>query len=153
MKRETIIAGAVAIAVLAGGTGYAVGHLTAPKTVAAMNPAIGGFSSGPGLGGARRSGGRPVFGTVASLSGNTLVITDASGASHTVTLSATTNYTAGDGSVATQTNLTQGTRVAAFGAAASDGAVTATRIIVNPSLPGGSNSGASSTPSGSTQAN
>jgi hypothetical protein len=148
MKRFDAIILTVAIALIMGGIGFGIGRVTAGKAVVATSGGAGstGGQSGfeGGFGG--RHGGRPVFGTVASISGDTLTITGQDGTSHTVTLTASTAYTNGDGSSATQASLVAGTSVAAFGSADSSGVVTATRVIANPSVPGG-------TPPSSTQSN
>ena len=150
MKRFDVIVLTVAVALIMGGIGFGIGRATAGKASVATsggsgNSAAGGGQSGFGGGSGRRSGGRPVFGTVASISGNTLTITGQDGTTHAVTLSATTTYTNGDGSSSTQASLTVGSTVAAIGPAASDGSITATRIIANPQSPGGAPPGSSQT--------
>ncbi|MDB5178191.1 MAG: hypothetical protein JWN01_134 [Patescibacteria group bacterium] len=145
IKRFDLAILLVAVAVITGGAGFALGHAGAPKTTAAPGQsATGNSPSGFGGGGGRRFGGRPTFGTVSSLSGTILTITDTSGTAHAVTLTADTTYTNGDRTAATQADLKAGTSVAAIGQAGSDGAITATRILINPQMPsgGGGSSGA-----------
>lgn len=151
MKRTDLAILMSTVALVTGLAGFGIGRATAGKAQVA-GPGISGADGQSGFGGARgsRSGGRPTFGTVSSLSGSTLVVTDSAGTAKNVTLTATTTYTSGDGSTtATQADLTAGTSVAAFGTAATDGTVTATRIIINPSAPGGG----AAPPAGSSQAN
>ena len=154
MKRSDVAILAVAISLIAGLGGFGLGRATASKTQtasAASNGAGNGGQSGfgRGSGGGRRFGGRPVFGMVSSLSGNTLSITDSTGGTHAVMLSSSTTYTNGT-ATASQSDLTAGTKVAAFGQTASDGTITATRVIINPTIPSGGNGG---TQSGGSQLN
>jgi len=137
MKRSDIAILTTAVALVAGLSGFGIGRWTATKpqvTAAGLNSAAG----RQGFGGGTRRGGRPTIGTVTSVSGDALVVTDSAGTVHNVTLSAATTYTSGDGTTpATAASLTPGTSVAAFGTAAADGTIPATCIIINPAFPGG----------------
>lgn len=147
MKRSEVIILTVAVAVVASGLGFSMGRISAPRTQAVAANGVGGQSGFAG--GSRRAGGRPIFGSVTSLSGSSLTVTDTAGTPHVVTLSANTVYTSGDGSTsASQTDLTAGTQVATFGRAAADGSITASRVVINPSTPS-----QGSMPPASTQAN
>jgi len=148
MKRSDIAILVTAVALVTGLAGFGIGRATAGKAQVAT-PGFSDAGSQSGFGVGMRRGGRPTFGSISSLSGNALVITDSAGTTHNVTLTSTTAYTSGDGSAAAQSDLTTGTSVAAFGTAAADGTVTATRVIINPSAPGGGSAPAA----GSTQAN
>jgi hypothetical protein len=138
MKRTEITILTVAVALIMGGLGlglgFGVGRATAPKATVSSSSAAGGGTGQGGFGaaGGRRFGGRPVLGTVATISGTTLTVTLQDGSTKTVTLTGTTTYTNGDGSSASVAGVTAGVTVAAFGTAASDGSITATRIIINP---------------------
>jgi hypothetical protein len=132
-----------AVALVAGASGFAIGHFTAPKATVASTSQN---SAGGGNGSFFRTGGqRPVFGTVASVSGDTITVNDQrTGSTETVTVNSSTTYSDGSGSGASVNlaSIASGTSIAAMGTTDSSGNVTsATRIIVNPQFHGFSGSG------------
>ncbi len=148
MKRFDVVILTIAVAVLAGGGGFALGHFTA-GTAATAQTASGqngsGFGGGSGRGGQGPGGmGRGAFGTVASISGDTLTVTTRQGSTRSVTLTSTTTYDKGDGSAATQADLVAGASVIATGDTATDGTITATKVTIDPQMPSGGPGGAPS---------
>jgi hypothetical protein len=153
LKRGDVTILAVAVAFLAGGAGFALGHFTAAKaatSAAVQQPGSGqgsGGFGGAGAGGGFRRGGFGTRGTVSSVSGSTITISDQSGTSRTVTVSSGTTYLNGaDRSAAALSNVTTGTTILAAGQTASDGSISATRIIINPPAPRGFSGGAPAAP-------
>jgi hypothetical protein len=145
-----------AVAIVAGGGGFALGHFTAKPTTASAttgNNSSGGGLDTQGRGRFGAAGERPTFGTVASVSGNTIVVTNSrTGANVTVNVTSATTYTNSSGAAASLADVTAGTTVAAIGSAGSDGAIAATRILINPSFGGGpAGGGAGTGPDGSSQ--
>jgi hypothetical protein len=145
VKRGDVIILVCAVAILAGGGGFALGHATAAKTQAAAQAAgptqNGGF--GGAQGGGFRRGGFGTRGTVTAVSGNTITITDSSGASKTVNVSSATAYLNGaDRSQASLADVKSGANILAAGQTASDGSIAATRVIINPPAPGSFGGGA-----------
>ncbi len=95
-----------------------------------------------GFGGAGGSfggqyGGSHIFGQVSSVNGQTFVLQSSSGTSYTVTITSSTVFA--DGSSASQ--IATGNTVIVSGQVGSSDAVSATRIIINPSFGGGLGSG------------
>ena len=92
-----------------------------------------------------------IHGTVQSVNGNAVTVVDDQGFWRTVNLSASTTYT-NNGQAATQSAVTQGAKLVAFGSIDSDHvSLDATSVAVNPTRPGpppapgtGSSSGAGS---------
>lgn len=138
MKRGDVAILTIAVAILAGGGGFALGHVTtakSPTTASAASRGQGGF--GMNGGGFRRGGGFGTRGTVSTISGNTITITDDSGATKTISVTSSTSYLNGaDRSQAALSDVTTGTTILAAGQTASDGSISATRIIINPPAPG-----------------
>lgn len=89
---------------------------------------------GKGQFGNMPSGSKPIFGLVTAVSGNTLTIQrqsrNGSGTSITVDLSSATQFSGGS-----QSNIQNGTKIAGYGTANSDGSVNAQRITINPTFP------------------
>jgi hypothetical protein len=155
MKRFDVIVLVSAVALVAGGGGYALGHLTAGKSTAAASSTQPGSGNGmmgggtAGGGGGFRRGGFGTRGTVTAVSGNTITITDQSGATRTVSVSSTTTYLNGaDRSQASLSDVTSGTTILAAGPSSS-GAINATRIVINPPAPRNFGGGGGGAPSGS----
>jgi hypothetical protein len=138
--------GFLAVAGLAFWGGIVVQKDFLTKAVTALTASVqsSGTAGAAGGGSGRRFGGRPTLGTVSSLSGSTLVVKTSS-ADVTVDLTSSTMITNG-GSAASVSDIATGDTVAVIGTAASDGTVTATRVLLNPSF-GGASSGSSSSSS------
>jgi hypothetical protein len=140
MKPGNVVILTAAVAMVAGGGGFALGHFTAPKSDSVLSAntsdGSGGLSVNDGQGrGFRRFGGGH-FGAVTAVSGNTVTVKDEQGTSHTVTLGSGTTYTNfADRSTAAQSDVKVGVNIMALGATASDGTITAERIIVNAPAP------------------
>jgi hypothetical protein len=146
VKRFDLVIVIAAVAVVAGGIGFAVGHASVPKTTATAAPGAN------GSGGSRYSGGQGGFGqnrggmhmrafgtrgTITAVSSNTITLTDSSGATRTVNVTSTTTYLNGtDRSSSSLSAVTPGTTILASGQTGSDGTIKATRIIINPPAPG-----------------
>jgi hypothetical protein len=116
--RTALIALALAGVLVVGGSGFALGRVTAPSpTFAGFRggnggnggngfPGLGGGANGPGGGGFRGGG---LEGTVESISGDTMTLKTANGSTITVTLSSTTAYAKQVGGQAS--DITQGATV------------------------------------------
>ena len=143
MKRFDVAIVVIVTALVTGGLGFWAGHATAGRTAAASSAGGGGQSGGNGYGGGAggggfRRGGFGTRGTVSAVSGNTITVNDMSGATKTVNVSSSTTYLNGaDRTQASQSDVTTGTTILATGQTASDGSITATRVIINPPSPGG----------------
>jgi len=162
MKRFDLGIVIAAVALVAGGLGFIAGHYTAGKVLGASTSAgsgpgggHGGASGGydgVGGGGGFRRGSFGARGTVTGVSGNTITITDLSGATKTVNVSSSTSYFNGaDRSSSSLADV--GSTILASGQTASDGSLTASRIIINPPNPGSFGGGSGGAPSASTQVN
>jgi len=85
------------------------------------------------------SGSKPIFGQVTAVNGNTLTVQrqsrNGNGTTITVDLSSSTQYTGGS-----QNNIQNGTRIAGYGTANSDGSINAEKITINPTFPTRGNS-------------
>ncbi len=84
----------------------------------------GGAGGGAGFGG--------TAGTVQSVNGNTITITDASGQTHTITFDASTTITKSD--TATAADITPGQNIVVRGSQATDGSTTARAITIGNGL-------------------
>lgn len=114
----TILLG-VALVIAVGGVAFAVGRVTAPAAAptTASRFAGGGFgaggtgTAGAGTGGFARGGfgGVLLTGTVSSISGNTMTLTEANGATVNVDLTGTTTYHSQ--AAATAADVTAGSKV------------------------------------------
>lgn len=143
MKRFDLGILIAAVAVVAGGIGFAAGHYTAGKTAgASASPGSAGNFGGQGGGGfGGRSGGGfrrgfGVRGTVTTVSGSTITVNDANGTTRTITVSSSTSFISGsDRSAASESDIKTGDTLLASGQTGSDGSVTATRVIINPPVP------------------
>jgi hypothetical protein len=147
-NKSITIAAAVVVVVAAlsfyGGilTEKSLSHSTANQTASGGSGQYGsgggGFGGGGG-GGFRQGGG--VFGTVQSVSGTTMVVSDQrTGSNTTVSLASNPTITSGSGSSATVSDIQTGDTVIVRGSAGSDGTVTAQSVRINPSF-GGSGDG------------
>jgi hypothetical protein len=156
MKRFDLAILVTSVGLVCGIGGFAIGHFTAPKAAALATSGSGGSGSSGGFGGGGRFGGqRPVFGTVASISGDTITVNDTrSGQTETVDVTSSTTYTDGSGGGASESlaSISDGTTIAATGTTTS-GTMTATRVIVNPSFGGGGGASSSSGGSGAVNLN
>lgn len=156
MKRFDLGILVAAVAILAGGVGFAIGHATAGKapTTASSSGGVGGNSGYGGGGGGARRGGFGTRGTVTAVSASSITITDQNGTTHAVNVSSDTMYTNGaDRSAATAADVTTGSTILAAGQTASDGSIAATRIIINPPAPGSFGGGATGGPSAGSSVN
>lgn len=162
MKRFDLAILVAAVAIVAGGAGFAIGHATSPQTTASKGSGSSGNSYGNqglrmgGMGeGGMRMRGFGTRGTVTAVSGNTITLKDDSGANHTINVTSSTSYL--DGSNRSSSSLsavTSGTTILASGQTGSDGTINATRIIVNPpNFGGGQGSAPSSDSSGTSPSN
>jgi hypothetical protein len=146
MKRDPIVM--IVVAVVIAAVGFVAGmqvqkHLSTRTTASAAN-GFGGTSAGPG-GGFRRGGGG-TFGQVTSIDGTTSMVVQDSRTGTSVTVSLTGNPTVTDaGATSSLSSIATGDSVVVMGTKASDGTVTATRILLNPSFGGGGSGTAPST--------
>ena len=151
MKRFDLAILVSAVGLVCGIGGFAIGHFTAAKATTLASSSSGGSGSGGFGGGGRFGGQRPVFGTVASVSGDTITVNNTrSGQTETVNVTSSTTYSDGSGGGASESlaSISDGTTIAATGTT-TNGTMTATRIIVNPSFGGFSGGGAGSSSGGS----
>jgi hypothetical protein len=138
-RRWLPVVGAVVLALVAFGGGYAVANATASKTTAA-NGVNGGDGNGqffgPGASGRPRNGngngfgGGGAAGTVGSVSADQMTITTPGGGSRIVLLTPTTTVTEVTSATKAVSDITAGKTVTVIGTANPDGSVTATRIII-----------------------
>jgi hypothetical protein len=84
----------------------------------------------------RRGFGGVVMGDVVSVDQNSITVKLSDGSSKIVNLTKSTTYSKTD--AVSQSDVTNGTKVAVIGATNSDGSVTATRVEINPTQPIGS---------------
>lgn len=126
-------------ALLIGGVTFLVHHQQ-PINNSVLNSTTQGGSSGRFGRSGRHfgnfpAGSIPIFGNIASVAGNALVIQRRNGTLLNVFVNNNTQYTGG-----TQTNLAANTRVGGYGTKNSDGTIIAQKLIINPSF-GNRNSG------------
>ena len=155
MKRFDLAVMVSAVALVAGGGGFVLGHDTAGKTAAAAGSSQNqsgnsGFGSGgQGNGGGFRRGGLGTRGTVSAVNGNTITMTNQSGTTVTVDVSSSTSYLNGaDRTAASLSDVTTGSIILAAGQT-SGNTITATRIIINPPAPGSYGGGGGAAPGSS----
>ena len=133
-RRYLPIVGALVLALVAFGGGYAVANATATKATAATNTnGFGGQGFGPGASGRPRGGngfGGGASGTVGSVSADQMTITTATGGQRIVLLTPTTTVTQVTSATKAVTDLTSGLTVTVVGTTNPDGSVTATSVII-----------------------
>ncbi len=133
-RRYLPIVGALVLALVAFGGGYAVANATAAKPAAAANGnGFGGNGFGPGASGRPRGAngfGGGASGTVGSVSADQMTITTASGGQRIVLLTPTTTVTQVSSTTKAITDLTTGQTVTIVGTTNPDGSVTATTVII-----------------------
>lgn len=77
-------------------------------------------------------GSKPFFGQVTAVSGSQITISSKNNTTAKVTFSNSTSFSGG-----TKDSLVNGTKIAGFGTLNSDGSITAVKIQINPTMPGG----------------
>jgi hypothetical protein len=152
MKSNKTIIGAVVVGVLVVGLSFFGGMLTQKalnrnsSSVAAAGGGTGGYGGGFGGsgGGGYGHGGGGVFGTVQSISGTTMTVSNQrTGGTSTVSLASSPTVTDA-GSSSSVSAIQTGDTVIVRGTAASNGTVTAQSVILNPSFGGGGGGAAAS---------
>jgi len=149
MKSNKSIIMLVVVGVLVVGLSFFGGMLT-QKALARNSSSTAAAGSGSGYGGAggagggfRRGGGGGVFGTVQSISGTTMTVSNQRTGS-TSTVSLASNPTVTDaGSSSSVSAIQTGDTVIVRGTTASNGTVTAQSVLLNPSF-GGAGGGSAS---------
>lgn len=137
MRRYLPIAGALVLAAVAFGGGFAVANAVAPKAATAPGPngqGFGGQFFGPGASGRPRTGaggfGGGATGTVGSVSADQMTITTAAGGQRIVLLTPTTAVTQVTSATKAISDISSGATVTVVGTTNPDGSVTATSIII-----------------------
>lgn len=120
-----------------GGMAYQKTKTHSPTTANA-----GGFGR---FGGRLPNGASATFGSIDSISGQTITITAQDGSSKKIDFSSSTTISQ-DRQPAQSSDLQTGERIAAIGQTNSDGSIQATRIIINPGFGGSGNSGGQAPP-------
>ena len=132
-RRFLPLIGALVLAAVAFGGGFAVANAVAPKTTAvtgANGQGFGGF--GPGASGRPRGGGfgGGATGKVGTVTAGQMTITTAAGAQRIILLTPTTTVTEITSTTKAVTDITAGTTVTVVGSANPDGSVTATNVVI-----------------------
>jgi hypothetical protein len=137
-RRFLPVLGALVLAAVAFGGGFAVANAVAPKTTTAANGQGFGGQFGPGASGRPRGGGNfgggafggGATGTVGSVSSNQMTITTAAGAQRIVLLTPTTTVTQVTSATKALSDIASGTTVTVVGTSNPDGSVTATSVVI-----------------------
>ena len=128
-RRFLPVLGAVVLAAVAFGGGFAVANATAPKTTAAADR--NGQGLGPNASGRPRNGfGGGAAGTVGSVSADQMTVTTAAGGSRIILLTPTTKVIQVSSATKALTDLASGQTVTVVGTANPDGSTTATSVII-----------------------
>lgn len=144
----------IILVIIVGGVGF-FGGMKYQQSVSLQNNRQGFYGQGRGRtmmggrGGSGLSAGRQVIGTILSQDNNSITVKLNDGSTKIVILNDSTNIN--KASKASKTDLTVGSQIAVFGAANSDGSVTAQNIQLNPIFRGGGpNPSSTAAPSPST---
>ena len=78
------------------------------------------------------AGSKPFFGSVSAVSGSQITLSSRNNSTTTITISGNTEFDGG-----TKDQIISGARIAGYGTANSDGSIVATKITINPAMPGG----------------
>ncbi len=134
MQKEIIIV--VLVALVAGGLGFfggmQYGQNKTPQFAQMMQNGAGQYGAPTRGGQGARTGkrGGAVVGNILSIDNGTITVKLTNGSSKIIDVTGSTTYEKSD--TAAVSDLKVGDRVAAFGAANSDGSVTATNVQINP---------------------
>lgn len=132
-RRALPIIGALVLAAVAFGGGFAVANAVAPKTTATTDANRQGFGQfGPGASGRPRGGGfgGGATGKVGTVGADQMTITTAAGAQRIVLLTPTTTVTEITSTTKAITDITSGATVTVVGTTNPDGSVTATNVVI-----------------------